>query len=125
LAVNGERFVVLTLEKQSVGEIPSDENQVVAVRFLDPVADYEPWPVPIDAEELFDEIMVRIRKEVIIEQHQLWVCGLWVMFSWVHPQMEFSPILYVTGPTMECGKTTLLNVIGKMVKPRAAPTRIR
>jgi hypothetical protein len=39
-------------------------------------ADYEPWPVPIDAEELFDEIMVRIRKEVIIEQHQLWVCGL-------------------------------------------------
>ena len=108
-----------------MGEIPSDENQVVAVRFLDPVADYEPWPVPIDAEELFDEIMVRIRKEVIIEQHQLWVCGLWVMFSWVHPQMEFSPILYVTGPTMECGKTTLLNVIGKMVKPRAAPTRIR
>jgi putative DNA primase/helicase len=38
------------------------------------------------------------------------------MFSWVHPQMEFSPILYVTGPTMECGKTTLLNVIGKMVR---------
>jgi hypothetical protein len=23
---------------------------------------------------------------------------LWVMFTWVHPQMDFSPILYVTGP---------------------------
>jgi putative DNA primase/helicase len=79
-------------------------------------ANYEPWPQPVDAEELFNEIMIRIRKEVIIEQHQLWVCALWVMLSWVHPQMEFSPILYVTGPTIECGKTTLLSVIGKMVR---------
>jgi putative DNA primase/helicase len=78
-------------------------------------ATYEPWPDPADAEELFNEIMVRIGKEVIIEPYQLWVCALWVMFTWVHPQMEFSPILYITGPTYECGKTTLLNVIGKMV----------
>jgi hypothetical protein len=60
--------------------------------------------------------MVRIRKEVMIEQHQLWVCALWIMFTWIHAKMEFSPILYVTGPTMECGKTTLLSVIGKMVR---------
>ena len=53
-------------------------------------ANYEPWPQPVDVEQLFNEIMVRIRKEVIIEQHQLWVCALWVMFTWVHPQMEFS-----------------------------------
>ena len=87
-------------------------------------ANYEPWPQPVDAEELFNEIMVRIRKEVSIEPHQLWVCGLWVMFSWVHPQMEFSPILYVTGPTMECGKTTLLNVIGKMVRRPAKTANV-
>jgi hypothetical protein len=79
-------------------------------------ANYEPWPQPVDAEELLNEIMVRIRKEVIIEPHQLWVCALWIMFTWVHAKMEFSPILYVTGPTMECGKTTLLSVIGKMVR---------
>lgn len=79
-------------------------------------ANYEPWPEPVDAEELLNEVMVRINKEVLIEQHQLFVCSLWVMFTWVHPKMEFSPILFITGPTLECGKTTLLNVIGKMAK---------
>ena len=39
LAINGERLVVMALEKQGVGEILLDEDQVVAVGFLDPVAD--------------------------------------------------------------------------------------
>ena len=39
LAVNGERLVVMALEKQGVGEVLLDQDQVVAVRFLDPVAD--------------------------------------------------------------------------------------
>ena len=39
LAVNGERLVVIALEKQGVGEVLLDEDQIVAVRFLDPVAD--------------------------------------------------------------------------------------
>jgi hypothetical protein len=79
-------------------------------------ANYERWPEPVDAQKLFIEIMHRIGAEVNIEEHQEWICALWIMFTWVHPQMEFSPILYVTGPTMECGKTSLLNVIGKMVR---------
>jgi putative DNA primase/helicase len=85
---------------------------------------YEPWTQSVDAEELFNEIMVRIAREVTIEPHQLWVCGLWVMFTWIHPQMDFSPVLYVTGPTMECGKTTLLNVIGKMVRRPAKTANV-
>ena len=87
-------------------------------------ANYEPWFEPVDAEELFNEIMLRIGKEVSIELHQLWVCGLWVMFTWIHSQMDFSPILYVTGPTMECGKTTLLNAVGKMVRRPAKTANV-
>jgi putative DNA primase/helicase len=79
-------------------------------------ANYEPWHEPVDGEKLLNDVMVRIDKEATIEQHQLWVCGLWVMFTWVHPRMDFSPILYVTGPSIECGKTTILNVVGKMVR---------
>ena len=87
-------------------------------------ANYEPWPDHVDAEGLLGEIMLRINKEVIIEQHQLLVCGLWVMLSWIHPQMDFSPIVYITGPTLECGKTTLLNAIGKMVKRPAKTANV-
>jgi hypothetical protein len=39
LAGNGERLFVTALEKQGVGEVVLDEDQVVAVTFLDPVAD--------------------------------------------------------------------------------------
>jgi hypothetical protein len=87
-------------------------------------ANYEPWAEQVDAEELFNEILVRIGKEVTIESDQLWVCGLWVMFTWVHPQMDFSPSLYVTGPTMECGKTTLLSAIAKMVRRPAKTANV-
>jgi hypothetical protein len=39
LSVNDESLVVMALEKQSVGKVALDEDQIVAVRFLDPVAD--------------------------------------------------------------------------------------
>ena len=45
LPVNGERVVVVTLEKQGMGKVPLDENQVVAVRFLDRVADVISQPL--------------------------------------------------------------------------------
>ena len=38
LAVNGERLVVMALEKQGMGEVLLDEDQVVAIRFLNSVA---------------------------------------------------------------------------------------
>lgn len=78
-------------------------------------ASYEPWPDPVDAVALLNEIMVRIDTEVTLERHQLLVCSLAVMMTWIHQKLEFSPIIYITGPTKECGKTTLLNAMGKMV----------
>src|SRR5262245_17945752 len=39
LPVNGERVVVVTLEKQGVGEVLRNGNQVFAILFLDPIAD--------------------------------------------------------------------------------------
>ena len=38
LPINGQRVFVMTQEKQSVGEVHLDENQVVPFLFLDPVA---------------------------------------------------------------------------------------
>ena len=49
LAVNGERLVVMALEKQGVGEVPLDEDQVVAVAFLDSVANLISQPLSLFA----------------------------------------------------------------------------
>jgi len=53
---------------------------------------------------------------VLIDEPQLYVATLEVFLTWVHDQMEFSPILFITGPTKECGKTQLLKAIGKMAR---------
>src|SRR5262249_23570559 len=37
-------------------------------------AEYEPWPDPDDPEDLLNEIMIRIKTEVLIDHHQLWAC---------------------------------------------------
>jgi hypothetical protein len=79
-------------------------------------ANYEPWTDPVDAVALFSEIEDRIMSEVVTSAAKRSVCALWVMFSWVHEQMDFSPLLYITGPTKECGKTSLARVIAKMAK---------
>jgi hypothetical protein len=79
-------------------------------------ADYEPWPEPVDAEQLLNDVMIRINKEAIIQNHQTLVAGLEVMLTWVHARMEFSPIFYVTAPDRECGKSSLLEVMAKMVR---------
>jgi hypothetical protein len=86
-------------------------------------ANYEPWSDPVDAVELFTEIECRIATEAVTKPGQRSVCALWIMFSWVHDQMDFSPLLYITGPTKECGKTSLAMVIAKMVK-RPLPSDI-
>lgn len=103
----------LNVRVDSLRSIKSRSRTAQAPSYaLDP----EPWSDPVDAEELFNEVMVQIRKEAIVEQHQLWVAGLEVFLTWVHDQMDFSPLFYITGPTKECGKTQFLKAIGKMVR---------
>jgi putative DNA primase/helicase len=40
---------------------------------------------------------------------------LWTAFSHVHDAFRVSPILTITSPTMRSGKTTLLNILGRLV----------
>ena len=39
-AINRERLIVMALKKQCMGKVLLDEDQVVAIRFLDPVANF-------------------------------------------------------------------------------------
>ena len=43
--------------------------------------------------------------------------ALWVMLAWVHEAAVHSPILLVSSPEAECGKSTLLDLI-KFLAPR-------
>ena len=41
--------------------------------------------------------------------------ALWVVHCHAHDLFPISPILGITSPTPECGKSTLLTIVGAMV----------
>jgi Protein of unknown function (DUF3631)/Bifunctional DNA primase/polymerase, N-terminal len=79
----------------------------------------EPWPKPVDGDALILALVRRIRSHVVMSPEAALTVALWIMFAWVHDEAAIhSPILMVTSPEAECGKTTLLGLVGFLV-PRS------
>src|SRR5262249_49304181 len=49
-------------------------------------------------------------------KHLAFVCSLWIGFSWIHEHATYSPILFVTSPERDSGKSTLMGVIEFLVR---------
>jgi putative DNA primase/helicase len=79
--------------------------------------DVDPWSESVDSERLLKAITERIRKYVMLTADQAVVVALWIIFTWVHDKAAVhSPILLVTSPEPNCGKSTLLGVISFLVR---------
>ncbi len=82
--------------------------------------DVDPWPDPVDGEELLDEVLTAIMNHIAIGEHAALAVTLWIMFSHAHDCFEVSPLLGLTSPEKRCGKTRTLMLISSMV-PRPLP----
>ena len=79
----------------------------------------EPWDEPVNTGELIVAIIERIKRHVILTDDQALTVTLWIMFAWVHEAAAVhSPILLVTSPEANSGKTQLVSLITHLV-PRA------
>jgi hypothetical protein len=74
----------------------------------------EPWPEPVDTGILLGTVQARITQHVATLGKRAIVPALWTMFSWVHDTATHSPILLVTSPERDSGKTTLVGLLGYM-----------
>src|SRR6266516_4339426 len=75
-----------------------------------------------DGDALLRDIIVRIRRHVIMSHDNALAIALWVMLSWVHDEVAVhSPILDVTSAEPECGKSTTLGLISFLM-PRCIST---
>ena len=78
-----------------------------------------PWPEPVDGDSLIRDIIRKIRKHVEISFENVLAIALWVMFAWVHDEVAtHSPILLITSPEPDSGKTTTLAIVSYLI-PRA------
>jgi hypothetical protein len=77
----------------------------------------EPASEPVDAERLLTRLVGRIRSHVVMRDYAARVAALWVALTWVHEEVAVhSPILLVTSPEANSGKTTLLGVLSFLVR---------
>jgi hypothetical protein len=79
----------------------------------------EPWPEEVDTDALVLSLKRRVQRHVVLSSEAATIVVLWILFAWVHETAAVhSPILLVTSPQADCGKTTLLSLVGFLV-PRA------
>jgi len=80
------------------------------------VRDAEPWGDPVDGANILDDIVAMIRRYVVLELHEAYAIALWILHTHVLDAFSISPRLAIQSPVPECGKTTLLSLVGHLVR---------
>jgi putative DNA primase/helicase len=98
-------------------------DKAVAAKRTDPLGDKKsaslfaevvPWPEPIDASALLGEIEATVHRFIVCNEDSGILVALWIAFTWIVDLVRISPILLITAPEKRCGKTQLLDLIGRM-----------
>ena len=71
----------------------------------------KPWDEEVGAGQVLDEICETIRRFVWMKPSQCRAAALWIVLSYLQDAVDILPILLITSPEEECGKTTLLKLI--------------
>lgn len=97
--------------KSARSEASEESGSGHAVTLDDP----EPWPHEVAGDDLLESLVSVIERHVVLPQGAPEAVALWIMHAHAHDTAAISPILAVTSPTPECGKTTLLTLLGALL----------
>ena len=103
--------------KQYRGKQADDDDADETPDFL---TDPEPWPDPVDGADLLNRIVEAFSLHIVLPPGGAATAALWALHAHAHDCSMISPILAITSPTAECGKTSLLTITAALV-PRALP----
>jgi hypothetical protein len=78
--------------------------------------DFDPWEEEVGAAELLKEIGAALLAYVSIDGDQAVALSLWVVHTHCIEATDYTPRLLIRSPSKRCGKSTLLRVIGKLVR---------
>jgi hypothetical protein len=70
---------------------------------------------PVDGAALLDEIVSEIQRYIVLPVHAARACACWVVHTFLAVHFLVSPRLSISSPTKGCGKTTLLDVLYRLV----------
>ena len=76
----------------------------------------DPWPEPVSFHELLDQIRDTVMRYVSCARSARTMVTLWVAFTWFLEYVHVAPLLLIVSPEKRCGKSTLLQLIGRLVR---------
>jgi putative DNA primase/helicase len=76
----------------------------------------EPWPDPVDPAELLEDVTRQIHRYSIIPDHLADASAMWAQIGWNLDIATHSPMLLIGSSDPNSGKTTLLDVLGFLVR---------
>ena len=104
------------LARQRGAEADANAAGGSSVAFPEP----EPWPEPVAGNVLLSDLADVFARHLVLPESAADTLALWVLHAHAHATAAISPILAITSPTPECGKTTCLTILGALV-PRPLP----
>ncbi len=111
------RIADAALGRPPLGDPAKDDRQGRSVVLKDP----EPWPEPVDAASLLEDIRTSIKRYAILPIGGGVAAALWVLHTYLVERLWITPRLVITSPTKRCGKTTVIECLQYLV-PRPIST---
>lgn len=79
-----------------------------------PFSAVEPWPEPVNPGILLTDVAATIRRFIICAQEVAFAAALWIALTWFIDVVQVAPLAIITAPEKRCGKTLLLNLMGRL-----------
>jgi len=79
-----------------------------------PFSDVEPYPTPVIPASLLTEVASTIRRIIVMELEQADAAALWTASTWFMNAVNIAPLAIINAPEKSCGKSQLLDVMGRM-----------
>lgn len=108
----GMRASVLDRLVAQARERESASGQGSKLVLDDPVPSAE----PVVLSELLDEVKASVERHVVLPPHAAEAITLWVTATWAVDFIQCAALLNIRSPVPRCGKTTLLSILGELVR---------
>ena len=72
------------------------------------------WPDPVNGPDLLNLMHATIRRFIVCDVATSIAATIWCAFTWFIEVVEVAPVGVITAPMPECGKSQMLDVMGRM-----------
>ncbi len=76
----------------------------------------EPWPTPVYGSDVLNELEEVIHCFVVLSNEAAAAVALWILHTHALDAAQISPRLAILSPTKRCGKSTMLKLLGTLVR---------